>query len=952
MFAAGVPLVESLDAVGGAAGNAVYAQATKRIQTEVSTGTSLTNAMTQHAASSRSMVLQMTQIGEESGSLDDMLRQDRRLLRARGRRRRRGAVEPARADHHRVPGRRHRRPRRRDVPADLQARRRRLIAPRAAGASRWRRSTTRRDPAAPAPLVTVRIRDGPVAASRSWRRRRRPVRRQLPQRRDPPAAEDARARLAGAVRRAARREPARRSRATTSSCPRSACPSCGHTITALREHSRPVLARAAAASARAAARRSRRAIRWSRCSARLLAAVRASGASAPTWQGLAACALLWTLLALTFIDFDTQLLPDDLTLPLLWAGLLVNLFGLFVPLRDGRDRRDRGLPVAVDDLLAVQADPRQGRHGLRRLQAAGRARRLARLADAAADRAAVVGRRRRDRHHARSSSRAATTTFRSRSVPISRSPARSRCSSARRSSRSTSPTDVAIVVGLTGGIGSGKSEVAGASPRSASDVADADAAAHALTARGEAGSSSGARGVRPRTAFAPTATLDRACCAQRVFADAACRARLEALLHPLIRARHRRRDRRAGAGRTASWSFRCCSSAAALAARRARAGRRLPRGRAGAARRRAQRPDAAARCARSWRRNCRAPSGSRAPTTSSTTPARSTRSRRRSRDSTGVYRDAARARKALEPAPVLGHNDAHSRMSPPSQLDRPRDPLRASAERAHPHADAARGPVRARGFFAAQDARARSSCGAARAVRDHRRRGARRSQDRPAAGARAAEADARAAARRIRRSSRACSTRCWRDIDARERAAARAGGQGRRTPARQRMADGDQAAHGDSRRRLRVRPAGVPLLAAPGRRARGATTSAAGSSRSCRSATARAIVLRLLRDNGRASRHTAYRGVFQLMLTTTKVAQLLRLTRRAATCRACRRSARTSTRSTSASSASPAWTAARSIPATSSSSSCSAISDQFATKSRCKSRCPTGSSHRAARLNR
>ena len=47
-----------------------------------------------------------------------------------------------------------------------------------------------------------------------------------------------------------------------------------------------------------------------------------------TWKGGAACVLLWTLIALTFIDFDTQLLPDNLTLPLLWAGLLVNLFGL------------------------------------------------------------------------------------------------------------------------------------------------------------------------------------------------------------------------------------------------------------------------------------------------------------------------------------------------------------------------------------------------------------------------------------------------------------------------------------------------------------------------------------------------------------------------------------------------------------------------------------------------
>ena len=51
-----------------------------------------------------------------------------------------------------------------------------------------------------------------------------------------------------------------------------------------------------------------------------------------TWQGLAACVLLWSLTALTFIDADTQLLPDDLTLPLLWAGLIANLFELFAPL--------------------------------------------------------------------------------------------------------------------------------------------------------------------------------------------------------------------------------------------------------------------------------------------------------------------------------------------------------------------------------------------------------------------------------------------------------------------------------------------------------------------------------------------------------------------------------------------------------------------------------------------
>ena len=72
MFAAGVPLVEALDSVGGASGNSVYADATAKIQQEVSTGTSLTSAMT-NANVFPSMVLQMAAIGEESGSIDHML---------------------------------------------------------------------------------------------------------------------------------------------------------------------------------------------------------------------------------------------------------------------------------------------------------------------------------------------------------------------------------------------------------------------------------------------------------------------------------------------------------------------------------------------------------------------------------------------------------------------------------------------------------------------------------------------------------------------------------------------------------------------------------------------------------------------------------------------------------------------------------------------------------------
>ena len=72
MFSAGVPLVEALDSVAGASGNRVYFDATKRIQSEISTGTSLTVAM-QNANVFPNMVLQMTAIGEESGALDSML---------------------------------------------------------------------------------------------------------------------------------------------------------------------------------------------------------------------------------------------------------------------------------------------------------------------------------------------------------------------------------------------------------------------------------------------------------------------------------------------------------------------------------------------------------------------------------------------------------------------------------------------------------------------------------------------------------------------------------------------------------------------------------------------------------------------------------------------------------------------------------------------------------------
>ncbi|MFO1413073.1 MAG: A24 family peptidase [Burkholderiales bacterium] len=112
--------------------------------------------------------------------------------------------------------------------------------------------------------------------------------------------------------------------------PRSACPACGHRITALENV--PVVSwlvlrgRCSACKTAISARYPAVELLGG------IVAVAALWKFGPTWQGLAACALLWTLLALTFIDFDTQLLPDDLTVPLLWGGLIANLYGLFTTL--------------------------------------------------------------------------------------------------------------------------------------------------------------------------------------------------------------------------------------------------------------------------------------------------------------------------------------------------------------------------------------------------------------------------------------------------------------------------------------------------------------------------------------------------------------------------------------------------------------------------------------------
>ena len=131
-------------------------------------------------------------------------------------------------------------------------------------------------------------------------------------------------------------EPAEPAAAYNLVVPRSRCPSCGHKIGAMENI--PVVSylflrgRCLACKAEISARYP---IVEMLTALLTIAAIWRFGAPSIA-TGLAACVLLWALIALTFIDFDTQLLPDNLTLPLLWAGLLANVCGLIptVSLRD------------------------------------------------------------------------------------------------------------------------------------------------------------------------------------------------------------------------------------------------------------------------------------------------------------------------------------------------------------------------------------------------------------------------------------------------------------------------------------------------------------------------------------------------------------------------------------------------------------------------------------------
>ena len=114
--------------------------------------------------------------------------------------------------------------------------------------------------------------------------------------------------------------------------PRSACTSCAHKLS-LADNI-PLLS---FALLKARCRYCKARVSWRYPTVELLTAALSA---LVIWQlgsaiaGLSALIFLWLLIVMSFIDLDTQLLPDELTLPLMWLGLLINLDGTFVPLRD------------------------------------------------------------------------------------------------------------------------------------------------------------------------------------------------------------------------------------------------------------------------------------------------------------------------------------------------------------------------------------------------------------------------------------------------------------------------------------------------------------------------------------------------------------------------------------------------------------------------------------------
>src|SRR6266550_8029348 len=325
--------------------------------------------------------------------------------------------------------------------------------------------------------------------------------------------------------------------------PRSCCHACGHAITALENI--PLVSYLALRG------------KCSACGARIgikypvvellagLAAAYSAWRFGPSLAALGAALFVWFTLALAFIDQETGFLPDALTLLLVWIGLVLNVAGAFVAARGGDRRRGR-LSIFVAGLLGLQAGHRQGRHGIRRLQDERRGGSVSGLEDAAAGDPAFLARRPRLRRAAnvrgaRPLGRRVPLSFRT----VSRDRRRGRALLGRSHRAVVRAEAVSFVIGLTGGIGSGKSAAAEEFARLGASVVDTDAIARELTGRGGAALPKLER-LFGAEFIAASGAMDRKKMRERVFSDPAAKRALEALLHPLIREESQRRIAAAG----------------------------------------------------------------------------------------------------------------------------------------------------------------------------------------------------------------------------------------------------------------------------------------------------------------------------------------------------------------------------------------------------------------------
>ena len=150
--------------------------------------------------------------------------------------------------------------------------------------------------------------------------------------------------------------------------PGSRCPQCGHRITALENI--PLLGYLLLGG-RCAGCDNRISLRYplveTLTAVMTLSVAMKFGVSAQT---LFACLFTWALISLTFIDIDHQLLPDTITLPFLWFGLLCNYFGLFTDLYSSLMGAAAGYGIFWLNLPDFQICHRKGRHGIGRSEAA------------------------------------------------------------------------------------------------------------------------------------------------------------------------------------------------------------------------------------------------------------------------------------------------------------------------------------------------------------------------------------------------------------------------------------------------------------------------------------------------------------------------------------------------------------------------------------------------------